>query len=446
MFYYKKGLVLLTVIIAFASMLAAQNTVITPSSNSPYSRFGLGDFSSQNFAAAGGMGGLSAAYYDPFHLNVQNPAALVNLQATAFEVGMYAKFSNLKESDKNSNIWSGNLNYIGLGFPLINPISRVLDKNKSPWGYGMSFALQPITRVGYDIRAQVQRNDELELTTNIYKGTGGIYKVSWGNGVKYKNFSVGLSLGYIFGKITNSRRVQFDSLLVAYNTEFLDETSLSGFVWNVGTQYTLEFGEINKNLNARQRLIFGLYGNSARAFNTNSSKFYQRNASFAPTDTLLNVQGVKEKGTLPAEFTGGITYELPSKIRIGVEYGIASWGEYKNAAKPENLVDANRLAIGLEYIPKFNSYNKYFDRVRYRIGFSQISDPRRINGEQLKASTLSVGFGLPIVLPRQQVSFINIALEGGRFGSSNIVRENFVRLTLGFTLNDQTWFFKQKFG
>lgn len=446
MFHYKKRLVFLTVIIAFAGNLSAQNTIISPSSNSPYSRFGLGDFSNQNFAAAGGMGGLSAAFYDPFHLNVQNPASLVNLQATAFEVGLYAKYSSLEEGDKKSDLWSGNLNYIGLGFPLINPISRVLDRNKSPWSYGMSFALQPLTRVGYDIRAQVQRDDELELTTNIYKGTGGVYKLSWGNGVKYNNFSAGVTLGYVFGKITNSRRVQFDSLQVAYNTEFLDETSLSGFAWNVGTQYTLEFGKINKTQSARQRFIFGLYGNSAQNFNTNSSKFYQRNATFAPIDTLLNVQGVREKGTLPAEVTAGVTYEQPNKLKIGVEYGVANWGEYTNAAKPENLVDANRLAVGLEYIPEFNSYNNYFDRVRYRIGFSQTNDPRRINGEQLKASVISLGFGFPIVLPRQQVSFVNFALEGGRFGSPNVVRENFVRFTLGFTLNDQTWFFKRKLG
>lgn len=443
---HKRGLIFLFVAGLFFAKGFAQNTIIKPSSNSPYSRFGLGDIVSQNFAAAGGMAGLSAAFYDPFHLNTQNPASLVQLQATAFEVGLYGKYSTLEEGDKKSNLWSGNLNYIGLGFPLINPISKVLDKSQSPWSYGMSFALQPITKVGYDVQAQVQRTDELELTTNIYKGVGGIYKLSWGNGVKYKNFAAGVSLGYNFGKITNSRRVQFDSLQLAYSTEFLDEFSVSGFSWTLGAQYTYEFGKINKNQSARQRIIFGLYGNNATNFNTNSSKFYQRNAAFAPTDTLLNEKEIKEKGTLPSELTAGIVYEQPNKLKVGVEYSITNWGDYENEAKPENLENANRLAVGLEYIPEFNSYNRYFDRVRYRFGFSLTEDPRRINGTQLNSSVISIGFGLPIVLPRQQVSFVNFAIEGGKFGAKEVVQETFVRMTLGFTLNDQTWFFKRKFG
>ncbi len=446
MLSYKKGFIFLLFIAIVVNNLAAQNTVIIPTNNSPYSRFGLGDFVNQNFAASGGMAGLSAAFNDPYHLNPQNPASLSYLQATAFEVGVFGKYASLQQGEERSDIWSGNLNYLAFGFPLLNPISRVLDKNNSPLSFGMSFSLQPYTSVGYDVRAKTQRTDELELTTNIYKGAGGTYKLTWGNGVRYKNFAAGINLGYLFGKITNSRRVEFDSLALAYNTEFLDEFSVSGFTWNIGAQYVAEFGKISKNQLARQRVTFGLYGNSATNFNTNASRFYQRNINFPSIDTLLNERDVKGKGKLPAEFTAGIMYEQPNKFKLGVEYNVASWSNYENEVKSENLLDASRFAVGLEYIPEFNSYNNYFNRVRYRAGFSYATDPRRVAGEQLKESVLTLGFGFPIVLPRQQISFVNFSLEGGQFGLSDALKEKFVRLTLGFTLNDNTWFFKRKFG
>ena len=434
---------------ASIGMLTAQSTTLFPKGNSPYSRFGLGDLVNQNFAAAGGMGNLSAAFTDPFHLNLQNPASLASLQSTAFEIGVFGRYAKLQDANNNKdNLWNGNLNYLALGFPLINPISRVLDKSKSPWSYGMALALQPYSTVGYDIRAQVQQPGDLQLTTNVFKGTGGTYRLNWGNGVKYNNFAAGVTLGYYFGKITNNLLVQFDSIELAYNTEINNEVSVSGLLWDVGVQYTLEFGKIGKTQNARQRLIAGIYGNTNTNFNTNSSLLFTRNNFYTPLDTLISEVNEKGKGTLPAQWTAGILYEQPNKFKLGAEYSIASWSQYKNEGKEENIsfLDANRLAVGLEYIPEFNSYNHYFNRVRYRAGFIYATDPRSISGEQLKQYSVTIGAGFPIVLPRQQVSFINLSLEGGQFGLSNAVRENFIRMTLGFTLNDNTWFFKRKFG
>ena len=49
------------------------------------------------------------------------------------------------------------------------------------------------------------------------------------------------------------------------------------------------------------------------------------------------------------------------------------------------------------------------------------------------------------VFQTAQVSFINTAFEFGRAGVDGELEENFVRLTFGFTLNDNSWFFKRKF-
>ena len=53
--------------------------------------------------------------------------------------------------------------------------------------------------------------------------------------------------------------------------------------------------------------------------------------------------------------------------------------------------------------------------------------------------------GLPITLPRQQVSFVNLGFEFGQNGGNTTLTETYGRVTLGFTLNDNSWFYKRKF-
>jgi len=66
------------------------------------------------------------------------------------------------------------------------------------------------------------------------------------------------------------------------------------------------------------------------------------------------------------------------------------------------------------------------------------TDPRSIDGEQLEERAITVGIGLPISLPRQQVSFINLSAEFGRRGQGTSLQETYGEFTVGFTLNDNS--------
>ena len=262
------------------TLLSAQAIGVdsNPKNNSPYSRFGLGDPVPQYFAAAGGMGGLSAAFNDPYHLNILNPASLPFLESTAFEVGLYSRYAQLQDQNTTDDIWSGNLNYIALGFPLRNKINEALDRQDYTWEFGMSLALLPTTLVGYDIQTTTPR-EELGSTTTRLKGSGGTTRVVWGSGAKYRNFSAGFTLGYQFGKINRSREVAFDSLRFSYTTDFFDDISFSGLVWSAGVQYIFDFMELDDNgkkVPSGKRLILGAFGNKDNQINTNSSSFYRR--------------------------------------------------------------------------------------------------------------------------------------------------------------------------
>ena len=432
---------------ALGATAQLSNDIITPKNNSPYSRFGLGDIFDLPFASAAGMAGLSAANQESFHINLLNPASLAYLQATAFEVGIYARYANLSEGNSSAGIWSGNLNYLALAFPIKNPINRVLDRDQTPFGWGMNLALVPYSLVGYDIETEgtpVQAG----TVTNSLKGNGGTYRLMWGNGVRYGGFAFGANLGYQFGKITNSRRVVFDSLRAAYLSEFLDEFSVSGFYWSFGAQYTYEFIEQKKeeDANTKRRMTIGIYGNPASSFETNSSTLnYRTNFDYGEIDTILSVSDIIQSGTMPVEWGAGVMYEKQNRYKFGFEYTAANWSNYVNEAKPEALVNSYRIAIGGQITPDYISYNNYFKRVRYRFGAFYSTDPRTIDGSQLREFGITFGAGFPIILPRQQTSFINLAFELGQFGLEEALQETYFKMTLGFTLNDNTWFFKRKF-
>jgi len=408
-----------------------------PKFNSPYSRIGLGDLNIQNFATLNGMAGISAAYHDPFNMNILNPASYSYLEATAFEVGLDIKRSYLSSQGSTQGIWSGNLSYISLGFPLKNPINREANPVKSDTYWAMNLSLLPYSNVGYNIRTVEEDST---------------FKVHWGNAFRYKNFAVGLNLGYLFGKISNDREVDFPDLEVEYIDILNDEFSVGSFVWNLGFQYDIVFKKLDDNGKLKpdgRRLTFGLYGNSGNNININTSQLYLRlNPDYSSStsvvrDTIRTSSDVELSGRLPSEIAFGVSYSKDFKWRYGIDFSMATWSAYENEAKPENLSNSWRIAIGGEITPDARSYNRYFKKVAYRYGLFYGKDPRGVDINLVNYG-VTFGMGMPIIL-KNQTSFVNWAIEVGQLGAENSLSELYTKLTLGFTLNDRNWFLKRKF-
>ncbi|MEM9847049.1 MAG: hypothetical protein AAF847_04110 [Bacteroidota bacterium] len=448
-----------TLLILFLAQPKVAIAQAEPTYNSPYSILGIGDLVDQQFASSLGMAGLSATYHDAFHLNPLNPASLGWLRTTAFETAFFGNYAQQEASNGQSDdVWSGNLNYVALGFTLKNPINEALDRIIPNFGIGMMFSLMPYSTVSYDIEVTAPLNEASDLNSvGAFQGTGGTYRLNWGTGARYKTLSFGVNLGYLFGRINNTRRVLLEDESVYYFNDFADDINLNGFLWNLGVGYDYQFKEADKNGELKpngKRIAIGAYLNSNTNFNTNSDRLYRRvfsitSSSTLPlnlrSDTLVNETEVLRSGRLPAAYTFGISYIDENKLLVGLEYNATLWSNYENEAKPDQLNDIFRLSAGVEWIPDYLSYNSYLKRVRYRLGVFYQSDPRSIDGEQLERVGATFGMGLPLILPNRQTSFVNFALEGGQFGLSNAIRENYIKFTLGFTLNDNSWFFKRKF-
>jgi len=368
-----------------------------PKNNSPFSRFGLGDVLNQNFANLRATPGLTNAYNNAYHLNLQNPASLGFMQMAAFDFGLYGRNSTWESNSptngpQTNENWSGNLSHLALGFTLNNPINDLLDREVRNFSWGMSLALVPYSLVGFT----VQTEGEVPNIGNViseFRGEGGTNQFLWSNGFRYKQTAVGFSLGYLFGKIENTRGVIFEDLVAGFQDRFVDDFSINGFTWRFGAQHNFIFNQ--GDAKKVKVLTLGVTASSNSSLNTSSSQFFTRfNPSYVTAlsnDTIVNTSEISGSATLPGHVGVGVVYAGGAKFKIGVNYDQTFWSNYRNDAKPETFDDA------------------------YRIGAFIGTDPRSIDGEQLEERGITFGFGLPVTLPRRQVSFINLSAEFGKW-------------------------------
>ena len=455
-FKYKNTLLSVLLILAinpivFAQVFSSDNN--TPKFNSPYSRIGLGDIANQNFAISSAMGGLGAAFNSKYAVNIINPASVGFIDRTVFDVAGFFRYGLLDTGDGGDKVktFAGNFQYFSLGFPMKNEVNIELDNRPPLLYWRMNFALVPFSNVGYNV--EINSSTETDDIVTNFTGKGGTYKMIWTNAVRYKDLSFGVNAGYVFGNVINEREVFIDGAENVYYNDLVDQISYRGVVWSFGAQYKYQLKKMNEKkelVNSGKTLTAGAYFGSKSSINTETSQLFRRRSSaFNPPqgiDTVRNVIDLEGGAFLPGNFGIGLLYEHENKYRVGIDYSASKWSGYENDAKPETLLDSWRVAAGGEWIPDVGSYNKYMDRVRYRLGFFYENDPRSDEfDEQLSAFGITLGTGMPIILPRGQTAFFNLGLELGKFGTSNSLDESYIKLNLGFTLNDNLWFYKRKF-
>lgn len=429
------------------------------SGNSPYSRFGLGDLTSGNFVHLQSLGGISAAYGDAYQTNLANPASLARLQATAFESGFDVSRAFLKSSDQNANFWGGGMNYLALSFPVLNPLNRTLDRKTLDFSWGMSMSLSPYSKVN----ATSSLTEEIENIGSItreFEGTGGLNQVTFANGFKHKNLYAGLRLSYVFGQILQERSILYNSIPLPYHIYSRDNFSFRGFIWNLGLQYDLDLGKDgarDREGNFLNGLTFGLsFGTSAPLTTTSDQYRATRGATWTglsddvidsnqeQADTILLTEAQKENGNLPSNLNLGVVWRKGEKWLVGVNYIRAGWSNFSSSVLSGSVANVSRFGIGAEFRPDANSYRFYHHKIKYRAGLTFGSDPRLIDGNQLKEVTVDLGVGLPIFLSRQ-ISFINLGIEYASRGGDVPITENTLRFKMGVTLNNNLWFYKRKY-
>ena len=202
------------------------------------------------------------------------------------------------------------------------------------------------------------------------------------------------------------------------------------------------------------QLITGLTYSPEVSLSSNNTRelstiVFNTNGIVIPRDTKetnLKALGLEDtKFKLPSKLTIGAGLGKPKKWFTGIDYTNLGTGNLGNLTFNNTSVtykNANKVAVGGFYIPKYNSLTSYLSRVVYRAGVRFENTGIVIQNEDINEFGISFGVGLPV---GRKFSNVNIGFEYGSRGTTNnnLVKEEFFNLNLSLSFNDK-WFQKRK--
>lgn len=396
--------------------------------NSPYSRYGIGDLNTESNGLSNGMGGASIGRRTPGLLNYINPASYSSLVRNSFlfEVGGNNKVTDFKTNKASQKSINSNLNFLGMAFAYNN------------WAAG-SFGVAPYSSVGYTIKEDelVISGSDSTYNQSIYTGQGGLNQVYFGNAFRIgKYVSVGVNAAYVFGSVDKNFYNFIEESNFYSETTIEQRNLIRGFYFRTGIQFQDTVGEkLTYTIGAVYDKEFKLSGE-----NTYYMKRYLNYSYIDFSDTLRNDTLNSGKIVIPQKLGFGFAVNYFNKFTIAADYWTQDWSKSTFFGQNPGLINASSMSVGLEYCR--DPYSKrYFRTIRYRVGANLTNSYVELKNQKIKDQRIGVGLGIPL-----KGSMVNIGFEAGKKGTlnDNLIEEKYYLLNLSFSFFD-IWFIKPKF-
>lgn len=394
--------------------------------NSPYSKYGIGDINLQRFNANFGMAGAGIAYRTKYLNNAANPASLSSLDLIAFEAAVTGKVYNSTSGNQTSQGTNTYLSHIYLAMPITD------------W-WGASFGIKPYSGVGYNYGTS-DSTPTFGTVNYSYAGSGGLNQIFLANGFEVaKGLSIGVNSSFVFGSIDEERKIIYADNINAFNTSDKKSTAISDVKFDFGLQYYKTFKE-------DYTVTFGAYyelGNKLNANVDQLTRSFRGNVGFErylDTTSFLNSEKVEIE--LPAKVGVGIALEKSEKWMFELDYLNANWSQVKNN-RGGILTNSQTIITGYKILPNSNAYSDYLKRLTYSFGARLNNSYLELNNKQINEYGISFGVSLPF---RKSLSSLSVGAEVGSRGedTNGLIKENFINFQIGITFNDK-WFIKRKY-
>jgi len=406
--------------------------VAAQSSASTYSALGLGEFNYSGLTHNQGMGGLGISFGTGWNPNVVNPALATRNTIFNFQAALNYKRINAQTNVEDSDVDGGGLSYIAMAFPF------------KSGKFGGGLGLNQITSVNYRLVLESDvRGADAITATNFIQGDGGISEAYMNFGfLVAKNLSLGVTGSYLFGSTIRRNQLTLtneNDNVVGNRTEYYERLTVSDVGFKVGAHY---FFPISENGNLHLGAIYQSLGDIRGKAFAKLAAFGLADDPDTPGDQIAN----DDPGSvyIPNRFGFGISYEKSNKYVIGLEGQFQDFTQYRTFQGGESILDeAIKIGLGFQIVPDYLSIDNALKRTTYRFGIDYQQTPYLLN--QTKINDVGINFGASF--PVNQLSLVNFAMKLGRRGSleNGLIREDYINFTLGFSLNDNSWFYKRPF-
>ena len=427
-----KGIIFLTILVG---MIFLSTSLIA---QSPYSRFGYGGFLRPQSIGQTSTSSLGIGFRSTTMLNLNNPAALSELEWTTFEAGARIDNYRINIGDQSYYSPTGRVSNLALAVPI-----RV--NNKKRWG--SSFSLSPADVVQYAFSEEV---DSSSINHRKYeRGSGSSYAVNWSNGWLWNATSIGLSCIYSFGTESNFQGIIVDDSLNARNSRKTSRLNHQSLQFNLGWQYTIPLGA-SKPDKFQPKITLG--ANLAATAQANRNITFQEELTLTSvlTGQEVAIDTLSVETLSPGNLSRGIDH-FGLGISIGDHRALLIHADYRHTFSKdyvhwlpgsEEYRNTHYAALGFRGTPNYSSRN-FFARIEYRLGGHWEQSPLLVGGVPLNNFGMAFGVGLPM---GNSISRLNLsAVFERRSGGGNLAsQEDWISLVIGVNLNDK-WFVKRKF-
>ncbi|HET6990456.1 MAG TPA: hypothetical protein VFJ43_03990, partial [Bacteroidia bacterium] len=302
------------------------------------------------------------------------------------------------------------------------------------------------------------------------------------------NISIGVQTSYLFGALTNIRRDVFPDSLYTFNTKITKRTLFRDVYFNYGIQYSFQLRKslnpvyvdlADSNVTSKKlfhnqftyhrngkdvtaplfvhtpgiRVSFGLAFSLPTQITTSNDWLAQTYKQVGTIeqfrDTILSENAVRSHVIIPAMYGFGFALKKDYKWMFQADYMTQMWSQASSENVNYGLKNSQRITAGFQLQPKAIGRGNYMTAIQYRLGARWYQTSLELHNVRLTETSVNFGMSLPCPYRTklgEPVSRATVNFEYGFRGTTdqNLIREDFFRVTIGFTINDR-WFSHYKY-
>jgi len=379
---------------------------------SNYSIFGIGDIRQSIGAYYDGLGGTQYAVPSFHAVNIANPAMWSESKLTRLQIGFRFTQTAIEQQDLSASQNFGKLDGIAATFQV-----------DTAMGISISGGIYPFSVVQYSVLTPVQA------------GISGLTDLS-GGALNYGRGGVSAAFIGSSWKPIQGITVSFDALRLFGNISRVIQTELYTQPFISVNQRTDRFFGSGFKLGIAANPVKGLtvgVGASIYSDLEYDSDFRQStlNTGGVAYDTVFMQKGIS---SLPMQLGFGLSY-ISGRWMVASDLEMQDLSSISYSQGKSLFRSGRRISLGLSRLRSYQLGTDYIDKVQFNVGAGWNQLYYSVNGIDIDEYYGSFGMQLPIA----GSAMIDLALQGGMRGNTELVRELFLRC--GFSVSaGEVWF------
>ncbi|MEY3689792.1 MAG: hypothetical protein RIT37_1354 [Bacteroidota bacterium] len=379
---------------------------------SNYSIFGIGDIRQSIGAYYDGLGGTQYAVPSFHAVNIANPAMWSESKLTRLQIGFRFTQTAIEQQDLSASQNFGKLDGIAATFQV-----------DTAMGISISGGIYPFSVVQYSVLTPVQAGISglTDLSGGALNyGRGGVSAAFIGSSWKpIQGITVGFAALRLFGNI--SRVIQTE----LYTQPFISVNQRTDRFFGSGFKLGIAANPV-------KGLTVGV-GASIYSDLEYDSDFRQStlNTGGVAYDTVFMQKGIS---SLPMQLGFGLSY-ISGRWMVASDLEMQDLSSISYSQGKSLFRSGRRISLGLSRLRSYQLGTDYIDKVQFNVGAGWNQLYYSVNGIDIDEYYGSFGMQLPIA----GSAMIDLALQGGMRGNTELVRELFLRC--GFSVSaGEVWF------